>query len=423
MEDICFNEQKAREVINFLLLNDINLYKKLVPEINRLNSEAIEMLFNGEINYDYNIKNKGILKKLLDKFENFQILLEQWYKDKKYYEYLKILWIKYPCIEDLKGRNMQEIEEIMKSFSIEFKSWPQDIKDNFKELINQTTDTRIIELKKEIEKNYPLINNIFNELAFIKKESKFWKDEGKYLSYNSNKIMENLSLSITPFEICNAGKSYQNLSCPKIEEVEISSENHDDDQEKLLNVNNNNRKLEELESLNKAEIYIVKNKIVSCIHAGLSFINLFWSIYALRQNFKDANLIAKYKCNLKIINDFKLHQELIGILPDNLKEATKHILEILDLIKADQKKLKLIYDDISKKIEFQESKKWSSIKSIILGIICIAYAFLTHGLTSAIYNNTSYIINGITIAIHLKNLSESSKYIKQYKEFKNLLQV
>ena len=77
MEDVSFNELKARELINFLLLNDINLYKKLVPEINRLNSEAIESLFNGEINYDYNIKNKGILKKLLDKFENFQVLLEE----------------------------------------------------------------------------------------------------------------------------------------------------------------------------------------------------------------------------------------------------------------------------------------------------------------------------------------------------------
>ena len=127
MEDISFNEIKARELINFLLLNDINLYKKLVPEINRLNSEAIENLFNGEINYDYNIKNKSILKKLLDKFENFQVLLEEWYKDKKYYEYLKTLWIKYPIIEDLKGRNMKEIEEIMKSLSIEFKSWPQEI--------------------------------------------------------------------------------------------------------------------------------------------------------------------------------------------------------------------------------------------------------------------------------------------------------
>jgi len=68
-----------------------NIHKKLLPEINKFDSDAIEMLFNGIGEYDYNIKNKIIFKKLLDKFENFQNVLEQWYKDKKYYKYLKVL--------------------------------------------------------------------------------------------------------------------------------------------------------------------------------------------------------------------------------------------------------------------------------------------------------------------------------------------
>ena len=49
------------------------------------------MLFNGIAEYDYNIKNKIIFKKLFDKFKNLQNVLEQWYKDKKYYKYLKNL--------------------------------------------------------------------------------------------------------------------------------------------------------------------------------------------------------------------------------------------------------------------------------------------------------------------------------------------
>ena len=95
------------------------------------------MLFNGIAEYDYNIKNKIIFKKLLDKFENLQNVLEQWYKDKKYYEYLKVLWIKYPCLEDLKEKKMEELEETMESYLIDFKSWPQEIKDDFKRLIDQ----------------------------------------------------------------------------------------------------------------------------------------------------------------------------------------------------------------------------------------------------------------------------------------------
>ena len=239
---------------------------------------------------------------------------------------------------------MKEIEEIMKSLSIEFKSWPQEIKDNFKEIINQTSDTRIIELKKEIENNYLSINQIFKELAFIKIKSKNWKDEGKYICYYSNKIMENLSLSIFPFEICN-------------------------EQEKLLNTNNDNRN--KLESINKAETYIFKNKIESCIHAGLSFINLFWNIYALRQTIKNDNFITECKSNLdKIINDFKLHQKLIRILPDNLEEAQKHIFS---------------------------------------------------GDSNLILFGTSSLFNVISLAIDLKSLSDSSNYIKQNKELKEMV--
>ena len=292
---------------------------------------------------------------------------------------------------------MKEIEEIMKSLSIEFKSWPQEIKYNFKELINQTSDTRIIELKKEIENNYLSINQIFKELAFIKIKSKNWKDEGKYISFYSNKIMENLSLSILPFKICN-------------------------EQEKFLNTNNDNRN--KLESINKAETYIFKNKIESCIHAGLSFINLFWNIYALRQTIKDVNFITECKSNLdKIINDFKLHQKLIGILPDNLEEAQKHILKISDLIQTDLKKLKLI-DDISKEIKFQESQKCKSIIHIIsdlgFGTFGFVGTFLTGGLTAILYG-TSSLLNVISFTIDLKNFSDSSNCIKQYKEIKEML--
>lgn len=39
-----------------------NIHKKLLPEINKFDSDAIEMLFNGIGEYDYNIKNKIILK-------------------------------------------------------------------------------------------------------------------------------------------------------------------------------------------------------------------------------------------------------------------------------------------------------------------------------------------------------------------------
>ncbi len=39
-DDIIFNETKARELIYLLLKNNIIIYKKLIPEIKKLDSES-----------------------------------------------------------------------------------------------------------------------------------------------------------------------------------------------------------------------------------------------------------------------------------------------------------------------------------------------------------------------------------------------
>ncbi len=97
-DDISFDEVKARELVYFLLNNDTNIFRKLIPDIKSLNSESFENLFQGipykknsndEEGYNYNVKNKKMFEKLLDKFDNFYVVNDAWYKDKKYYPYLK----------------------------------------------------------------------------------------------------------------------------------------------------------------------------------------------------------------------------------------------------------------------------------------------------------------------------------------------
>ena len=46
-DEYIFIETKARELTYFLLKNDIIIYRKLIPEIKRLDSEAFENLFKG----------------------------------------------------------------------------------------------------------------------------------------------------------------------------------------------------------------------------------------------------------------------------------------------------------------------------------------------------------------------------------------
>lgn len=138
-EEFSFDELKTRELVYFLLKNDIIVYRKLIPEIKKLDSLAFENMFKGipfknkdnADGYDYNVKNKKEFGKLLDKFDNFYIILEQWYKNEEYYKYLKDIWIKYISIENLKYKNEKQLEEILKSNSINYISWPTNIKEDF----------------------------------------------------------------------------------------------------------------------------------------------------------------------------------------------------------------------------------------------------------------------------------------------------
>ena len=128
-EDYTFDEIRARKVVISLLKKDAIIYRKLIPEIEKLDSESFENLFSGETEYKYNIKSQNMLKKLLIKFDNFLLILYAWYKEDKYYKYLEELWIKYPSIEDLRTLETEkELADRLQSYSINYNYWPDDIK-------------------------------------------------------------------------------------------------------------------------------------------------------------------------------------------------------------------------------------------------------------------------------------------------------
>ena len=189
--------------------------------------------------------------------------------------------------------------------------------------------------------------------------------------------------------------------------------------DEVVNINCDNGKLDNLGPLKKLKTFF-KNDYVNGLHAGLSFINLFWSIHELRQTFKEADKIKGYEKELNtIIMAFKSHQELIGILPDNFDEATKHIKYILSLIKEDQTNLSNLIQEIIKRIEIQNSQKDKSVKGIFssLGLLVFGAVggIVTGGGTAIVYGVSS-LANVISLAVNSKNYTESSNYLKQYHE-------
>ena len=129
--DTDFEEPTARNLVDMVLKSDAKMYRKFLPEIRKLDSVSFKNMFYGNKNYDYKIKNRLNFNLLLDKFDNFKCLLEEWYEDKDTYDYIKELWEKYISIESLKDKTEKEIEDFLIGKKCNIKVRLKRLKTNF----------------------------------------------------------------------------------------------------------------------------------------------------------------------------------------------------------------------------------------------------------------------------------------------------
>ena len=442
-----FNEQKARELTSILLKNDISIYRKLLPEVQKMNSEDFQSLFEGIDDQEFNVKNKKDFKKLSIKFNNFHVILEEWYQKPKYYAYLKELWTRYPCIENLRCKEDDEFEKAMKSFSINYDKWPTDVKSEFKTLVNNTEDTTVYELKQIIEDKFSELNSVLEELIVFKKAI---KEQEENLVYEKNSqslilnIIETIALplaymfgqkNIAAKEAKVANKIIYNKCFNKKQADFITKDfikiiekkkctgcyNYIDKNKKIykLKLQCKNGKLNNLKLGQKAKAFF-KSKVVCGLHAALSFLNLGWSIYELTQTYKGFQQVKNYKKRLEeIVALFNVHKKEIGILPEDFSEAAIRIRNVLDKIRKDQQDLRNLINDIRKSIQFQESQKNKAIAGIVgsigLGIFGVVGGIVTANGTSVIYGVSS-VANAASAIAHTTNLVMSSKLIKEFND-------
>ena len=124
------------------------------------------------MDYNYIVNNKKLFEKLIDKFDNFFIILDSWYLDNKYYSYIKELWINYISIENLIKKNDQERERLLTSYEIDYNNWPEDIKEEFKRIIKISTNTKVFapQKVKEIEEARNEFKKVLKNMYKFKKK-------------------------------------------------------------------------------------------------------------------------------------------------------------------------------------------------------------------------------------------------------------
>ena len=414
--EIKFVEEKARELVYYLLANDTPFFKKLIPEIKAMDSNSFENLFkatpfkseNNKDGYDYQVQNKKSFERLLDKFDNFNVILWAWYLDQKYYEYLKKLWRNYISIESLQKRsdNEFEFEKFLENYDIDYKKWPQNIKNDFKIQINNTKKTEIWEDKKKNEYKIEVF-----ELKILMEQLKEFK----------NKIKDEPGMEIY---VENTDNLIEKLKTLIYDLYKILKKNffNEETKEKGENIG----PLTSLVAIFQSLVF-PKNNFVEFLYNAVSFLNLGWSVYdyiqASKALKKIKNDIKGYKKELKEINNkFNEHKQELGILPDDSKESIKLIKEIFTLIRQDYQQL----DNLIKKIEesikttkkYKEKSKIGLISSGILGVAGIAVGiFVRNG--KPLWYGASVVSNVVSAICHGSTINESNKIIEELRKVDN----
>lgn len=458
--EIKFVEEKARELVYYLLTNDTNIFKKLIPEIKAMDSNSFKNLFNGtpfksennKDGYDYQVQNKKSFERLLDKFDNFNVILEAWYLDQKYYEYLKKLWRNYISIESLRNKsdNEFEFEKFLENYDIDYKKWPQNIKNDFKIQINNTKKTEIWEDKKKNEyKNEA--SELKNLMKKLQKFKNLIEDEPEMEIYkeNTDKLIDKLKTFLDDlFE--KIKKFFSNKKIKKILEylsylssgsIIIPSSNNINlfSPEESNNINNNFNYDEYYPDIENENDYkdggfsketikeFFENNFVVFLYTAVSFLNLGWSVYQYIQASKELkkikNDIKGYKKELKKINEnFNEHKEKLGILPDDFKESIKLIKEIFTLISQDYQQLDNLIKKIEESIEISNQYKNESTMGLIgsglLSIFGIVGGIFARNGKSILYGFSAFS-NIISAFSHGSTLIESSKLIKELRKVVN----
>ena len=396
-----FDEMSARDITQTILEDDVKIYKKFLPEIKKLDSKSFKNMFYGNKNYCYNIRNRMQFNLLLDKFDNFKILLDEWYEDPDTYHYIKELWVNYIGLESLKDKNESEIQNFLLSKNIDYKSWPERIKNRFKLICNNTTNTIINKFRKVYQKLPEIVKKI---LGMIYSASEYCLQKGEKILSN---YMVQYLLSIFGGFI-NIGLN--NISLIKGICCDLSSKFKISDftfQKCIEFLKKNAKNYKELAKTGFESKFALISYGIASVYKLYSSIN---SYNEIKNTMKKIEGFEKALDELE--KNFQNHKNLIDSRLEStesrdIKSLNDTIESCIILVNADKSLVTKLIREINSCLEESRKAKKKEIVNLIGSIIQtgvgIAGAVLTGGFTCVLYiggfllNGASVVLNGINI--------------------------
>ena len=450
-----FNEKAARKIIMFLLEDDVYDFKRWVPLIKKFNSEQIQKLFQGERDYNYTAKNKAVFDNLVLKFDNFATILSKWYEKEENYQYIKQLWLNYICIEDIneeieKNLSEEKLTSFLESKNINYSKWPEEVKKEFKEAVQEAIGTYIHEeeIKKKLNEEHSglkkcldTVNNLMKSFTNIFADTD--KEAQKIFEKNYSSIKLGIVFSLIGSTIFSSGKEAINSKalkrflvdqiqcydickfdakkiandimkknwCPYdlinwrvgkgddcwLEFDEIDGTTYQNYINKDIQIDLSEMNSDTL-SIGKKISAFFKSKMVCGLTALASFINLGFSAYEFYAISNLTETIAGKEYQKKfdgIKQQFKDHLNELD-LTDNCYGIEAKLIYVKNNIENDKEKLVKLIEEIKANIILLERHKKNSFISLALSAVLGGGSILGGILTSGGTNNTYlFIINSI----------------------------
>ena len=181
------NFEKARKIVKLCLEND-NLYRKFIDDISSFNDAQFTNLFEGNLDYNKYPEFIGIekieFKFLLMKFEDYNIILYEWYEDESKYENIIKLWNSKLCLCKLKENSDDELRQILIDLGIN-----NDL-DNFMDDLRTVLSSISKESKSSNIKNYLIIQ--YKDFDNLIKANYTYKKEVKKSNIKDKNDIENV---------------------------------------------------------------------------------------------------------------------------------------------------------------------------------------------------------------------------------------
>jgi len=84
---------QKRKLAEYLISSDYNIFKRHLSEVQNLNDEQFNELFEGNTDYKkFNVQNQKNFNQLVAKFDDNKDLIMKWYNKEDYYIFILEIW-------------------------------------------------------------------------------------------------------------------------------------------------------------------------------------------------------------------------------------------------------------------------------------------------------------------------------------------